>query len=161
MGLIDYQVNKAGWATLAVRAEADEKVAAFGVSYLHDSLGDLARMGLALNKGQSVASAVFMEEPGEVHLVVEGLSDALRFEVRWFDDWASWNMADPSSYKVLSQGEVGRAELVRNIQKVLARIHSEIGPARYLELWIEHEFPLAEYEQLSEAMGLGPIACRT
>lgn len=148
MGLIDYQVNKAGWATLTVRATADADAAAFGVSYLHDSLADLAQMGLALNNGQSSVSAVFMQEPGEVHFVVDGPGDVLRYEVRSFSDWASWNMADPSSYEVLLKGEVARIALVDNIRQLLVRIHDELGPIRYRELWIEHEFPMACYDQL-------------
>ena len=154
MKLIDYHVNKAGWATLEVWGVSDEKASTYGVSYLHDSLADLARMGLLLNAGEEHATAVFMEEPGEVQLVVQGSGDLVRFELRGFSDWASWNMADASSYEVHIQGDVSRAELVENIHRVLARIYTEVGPVRYRELWIEHDFPTAAYEQLSKALGL-------
>lgn len=154
MRLIDYKVNGAGWATLEMRATGNGKVETYGVSYLHDSLADLARMGLALHTGQSLASAVFMEEPGEVHLIAQGSGNVLQLELRGFEDWASWNMADASAYRVLFHGEIARADLVSDIQQVLARIYTEVGPARYRELWIEHEFPTPEYEQLTKALGL-------
>lgn len=53
---------------------------------------------------------------------------------------------------MVAQGEIRRAELVRNIHAVLQRIHVEVGPKRYREMWVEHDFPLRDYESLSIAL---------
>lgn len=87
---IGYVLSGTGWATLSIRADAG--LIAVAVSYLHDSLGDLARMGLDLAKGAKSAAAVFMDEPGEVHVVVTGDDDEMAFELRRYRDWASWGI---------------------------------------------------------------------
>lgn len=73
--LIAYELHDAGWAEMSFRTERQRLE--FAVSYLHDSLSDLARMGLALQKGSAHAEAVFMDEPGEAILVVTGTGDTL------------------------------------------------------------------------------------
>ena len=87
---IGYALSGAGWATFSFRVDAEPM--AFAVSYLHDSLGDLARMGVDLVKGTQSTTAVFMDEPGEVQLVVTGDKGDLSFELRSYADWASWGM---------------------------------------------------------------------
>jgi hypothetical protein len=146
---IDYVLSGAGWATFSFRVDAEPM--AFAVSYLHDSLGDLARMGVDLVKGAQSATAVFMDEPGEVQLMVTGDKDDLSFELRSYADWASWGMTATEDYKALASGRIRRVELVRNIHTILERIYVELGPAKYRELWVEHDFPLRAYEQLTAA----------
>lgn len=146
---IGYVLSGTGWATFSFRAGAGPM--AFAVSYLHDSLDDLARMGVDLVKGARSATAVFMDEPGEVQLMVTGDKDDLGFELRSYADWASWGMTAVADYKVLASGRIRRVELVRNILTILERIYVELGPAKYRELWVEHDFPLRAYEQLTAA----------
>jgi hypothetical protein len=152
---IGYVLNGTGWATLSFRADAGP--VAFAVSYLHDSLGDLARMGLDLAKGAKTASAVFMDEPGEVHLVVTGDADAMAFELRRYRDWASWGITAMDDYELLDQGVVQRVALVRNIHAILERMYVEVGPQKYRELWVEHDFPLRTYEGLVAAFKKWPL----
>ncbi|MFM9925380.1 hypothetical protein VLK31_20490 [Variovorax sp. H27-G14] len=159
-----YVVSGAGWAKLSFRADADAEPMVFAVSYLHDSLGDLARMGVELVKGAQSATAVFMDEPGEVQLVVNGRKgnkddkDDLSFELRGYPDWASWDMTSADNYKVLASGVVRRADLVRNIHAILERIYVDLGLVRYRELWVEHDFPLRAYEVLVAAFKKRPQA---
>ena len=146
---IGYVLSGTGWATLTFRADAGP--VAFAVSYLHDSLGDLARMGLELAKGANTATAVFMDEPGEVHLVVTGDADAMAFELRRYRDWASWGITALDDYEMLEHGAIARVDLVRNIHAVLERLYVDVGIERYRELWVEHDFPLRAYEGLIAA----------
>lgn len=148
--LIAYQLDGAGWAELRVLAQPQPLC--FPVSYLHDSLGDLAQMGLALQKGTTQAEAVFMDEPGEVTLVVTGAKDALKYELREYSDWASWGIVAVDDHVVVARGEILRRELVRNIHEILQRMDVEVGAKRYRELWIEHDFPQRDYESLSIAL---------
>ncbi|MGJ7528192.1 hypothetical protein [Variovorax sp. GB1P17] len=153
---IAYVLSGTGWATLSFRADAGPMD--FAVSYLHDSLGDLARMGLDLVKGASHATAIFMDEPGEVHLMVTGDKEDLAFELRRYRDWASWGITAMDDYEVLDHGTIRRVELVRNIHAILGRIHVDVGLAKYRELWVEHDFPLRAYEGLIAAFKKQPWA---
>ena len=143
---IGYVLSGTGWATLSIRADAG--LIAVAVSYLHDSLGDLARMGLDLAKGAKSAAAVFMDEPGEVHVVVTGDDDDMAFELRRYRDWASWGITAMDDYEVLDHGGIDRIDLIRNIHSILERIYVDMGLDKYRELWVEHEFPLRTYEGL-------------
>jgi hypothetical protein len=151
---IGYMLSGTGWATLSFRAAAGPM--AFAVSYLHDSLGDLARMGLELVNGANSATAVFMDEPGEIHLVVTGDADAMAFELRRYRDWASWGNTAEDDYELVDQGTVPRVELARNIHAILRRIYMDVGLEKYRELWVEHDFPLRTYEGLIAAFKEGP-----
>lgn len=154
---IGYVLDGAGWATFSFRADAGPM--AFAVSYLHDSLDDLARMGVDLANGAPGAAAVFMDEPGEVQFVVTGGQDELNFELRSYTDWASWGMTAADDYRLLASGSLPRVELVRNIHAILERIYVELGPVKYRELWVEHDFPLSRYEQLIAAFEKRPRTC--
>lgn len=145
-----YEVADAGWATLKFLAPQGEL--AFAVSYLHDSLGDLARLALALHKGSNRADAVFMDEPGEVHLTVQGDGDALVYELRNYADWASWGITAIDDYEVLARAEVARKDLVYSVYLVLDGIYVGMGIEEYKKRWMEHEFPLREYQSLASAI---------
>lgn len=148
--LISYQVDEAGWADL--RVSAQPQPLDFSVSFLHDSLGDLAHMGLALQNGATKAKAVFMCEPGEVMLVVTGAKNVLQYELREYSDWASWGLVAMDDHMVVARGEIQRHELVRNIHEILQRIDVEVGAKQYREMWIAHDFPQQDYESLSIAL---------
>ena len=143
---IGYVLSGTGWATLSFRADAGPL--AFAVSYLHDSLGDLARMGLEMAKGANCATAVFMDEPGEVLFVVTGDEDDLSFELRRYRDWASWGLIATDDYEVVDRGTIRRVDLVRNIHVVLERMYVDLGLEKYRERWVQHDFPLRAYEGL-------------
>ena len=148
--LWSYEVGKAGWATLKFSTPEEDLVCA--VSYLHDSLGDLAAMALALAKGAHRAAAVFMDEPGEVHLSMEGDRDTLSYELRQYADWASWGITAMDDYEVLARGQVAREDVVRSVYRVLDCIYCGMGVEEYRKRWLEHEFPLRDYQSLGSAI---------
>ena len=145
-----YEVGKAGWATLKLSTPEGELVCA--VSYLHDSLGDLAAMALALARGAHQAGAVFMDEPGEVHLGMEGEGQTLSCELRRYADWASWGITAVDDYEVLARGQATRDGMVRSVYRVLDGIYCGMGVEEYRKRWMEHEFPLRDYQSLGSAL---------
>lgn len=143
---IDYQIKNAGWASVIIgNGETQDR---FGVSYLHDSLKELASSALKI-KDKERQSVIFMEEPGELKLVLERTLDTkLKFELRSYKDWASWNEISEDDYEVIMTGETTVASYVNQVRSVLMKIYDEIGPDLYKEKWIKHDFPINEYEKL-------------
>ncbi|MDR0226047.1 MAG: hypothetical protein LBI66_06480 [Burkholderiaceae bacterium] len=145
-----YEVGEAGWATLKFSAPGE--ALEYPVSYLHDSLGDLAAMALALANGAHHARAVFMDEPGEVHLCMQGEGETLSYELREYADWASWGITAMDDYEVLAHGQALRDEVVRSVYRMLDGIHCCMGVEEYRKRWMEHEFPLRDYQRLGRAI---------
>lgn len=118
-------------------------------SYLSDPLRDLAEATLRLCTGVPEATVVFMDEPGEHHLIL-GRDDSggLEYEVRWFDDWTSWGMHPPDRYEVVLRGEATVRRLRHQVLNVLWDLDKTFGPELYRERWIEAEFPAEAYARL-------------
>lgn len=143
---INYTVENAGWAIVTI--QHDYKTIKMVASYLHDSLKELAESAIQL-KTKTEKKVVFMDEPGEYWLVLRRLNDKdLEFEVRWYEDWASWNICSEANYQVLLNGKTTLVTYTNQVRKNLIHIHNEIGVEGYKEKWIEHDFPLNEYHVL-------------
>lgn len=145
----DYVLDGTGWATAT--AVVGVREVAMTVSYLHDSLGQLADAVLGLAVGEDEAVVVFMAEPGEHHLVLRRAGEGLAVEVRWFKDWASWGMYPPDRYEVVAAGECSLAEFSEQVVAALDRVLTEHGVEGYKAKWGEHEFPMAAFERLKHA----------
>ena len=146
---ISYIVEDAGWAEIII-SDGDEKIV-HDVSYLHDSLRDLAELAIDMRSGASTAKAIFMDEPGELQLIVSKDQNQIDFEARWFKDWESWGLASSSNYEVLLKVQTTVERVISQVTKVLTEIHESIGPQKYKEMWVEHEFPMEQYRKLSNA----------
>lgn len=144
---IAYEVKNHGWAEVSISFEEISVVRV--VSYLHDSLLDLARMALNLLDGSANATAVFMDEPGELQLHVDCKSEVAHFVVRGYRDWASWGMWNTDDFEILLEGTCSRSRIVRQIMDLLWKIYEEIGPEEYRDRW-GHEFPIDDFESLTE-----------
>lgn len=144
---IEYEVKNHGWAEVSISFEGKSIVRE--VSYLHDSLLDLARIARNLRDGISNATAVFMDEPGELQLHIDCQSDSVHFVVRDYPDWASWGMWNTEDFEKLLDGSCSRSRIVRQITNSLCKIYEEIGPEEYRERW-GHEFPIDDFEILTE-----------
>jgi hypothetical protein len=145
----DYVLDGAGWATATVLVSGHE--VAIVVSYLHDSLGQLADAILELEAGQQEATVVFMSEPGEHHLVFRRIGDSVAVEVRWFKDWASWGMYPPERYEIVAVGTSPFAVVREQVVAALNRVLAEHGVEGYKAKWVEHEFPVTAHERLKHA----------
>ena len=70
---IEYKLADHGWADVRFTnglSGSDRIIVEEGVSYLHDSLEQLADMAIDLQRGAEQAFAAFVNEPGETQLVV-------------------------------------------------------------------------------------------
>ncbi|GAB4195272.1 MAG: hypothetical protein Tsb002_27610 [Wenzhouxiangellaceae bacterium] len=146
---IEYKLEEHGWATV-VLTDGVEKYES-PVSYLHDSLAELAQMAIDLKNGLSKTKTIFMDEPGELQLVVNVKDEVAHYEGRWFKDWASWNMHPESEYEVVVHGTCSVARVIQQITSILWNIHQNIGPTEYKERWVEHEFPIKQFNVLANA----------
>ena len=145
---LEYDLSGAGWATAWIRSD-DGYVEAV-TSYLHDTLRELAQAAIDLCRRAPEATVVFMDEPGEYHLVLtRKKGNELLFEVRWFKDWASWGMYPKNAYRVELQGSTTVERFRDQVLGVLDKLDQTLGPTKYREEWIEADFPTAEYETLS------------
>jgi hypothetical protein len=154
MGLsLQYELHDAGWATATVRD--GERHRKFRVSYLHDSLRELATAALSLRAGAREARIVFMEEPGEHHLHLVVAGELLAWQLRWFNDYASWNMSPADEYRIVLWGNSTLDRFVGEACNLLEEVLAKHGVAGYLENWEEHPFPEEELEQLRRARSAG------
>jgi len=137
---LTYDLEDAGWAM--ARIEDDSAHFDITVSYLHDSLAQLAEAAISLNNGNKSASVIFMDEPGEVHLLLDvKTKEEVLYELRWFDDWTSWNMHPADDYKTFHSGQTSLREFTASVRNQLEEILKTYGEQGYKERWIENDFP--------------------
>lgn len=146
---IEYKLEDHGWATVVLTDGKNSYDSA--VSYLHDSLGELAQMAVDLKNGVKESKVVFMDEPGELQFLVSVENEVASYEARWFSDCASWNMHPESDYKSVLSGKCKTQRIIQQISTVLWNIHQNIGPEQYKERWVEHDFPLKQFRELANA----------
>lgn len=118
------------------------------VSYLNDSLLDLAKMALSIKAGGCDLTVGFFNEPGELQLVVHIENGLAEYEARWFKDWVSWRKYFKSDYEVLLNSKTTPTRVVQQINQVLYEIHQNLGPEKYEALW-RREFPIREFKELA------------
>jgi hypothetical protein len=143
---IDYKIDGFGWAVGKI--ENEEKQVEFAVSYLHDSLKELAKSAIEIRKND-IRLVVFMGEPGEHVLILHRKDENLiDYELRWYKDWWSWGLIGESNFKLVLKGQTTLPKYVNQVRNILHGIITELGPEEYQKKWIEHDFPMAEYEKL-------------
>jgi len=118
------------------------------VSYLRDSLRELANAVLRLRNGKSKATVIFMDEPGEHHLLLKRVGDDLNVEILWFDDWASWKLEPDTGPKSVFTATVPLTDFLLAATNALKILLDTFGLEGYKNKWVEHEFPLEEYKKL-------------
>jgi len=147
--LLKYDLDDAGWATITL-ANSSESISR-PVSYLHDSLLDLVQMAIDLKGGKKKCVAIFMDEPGEYQLVIEVLESNVSYEFRQYQDWESWGMWSKDDFTLLLNGQTKIEYCVAQIVGIASNIYKNFGPAKYKEIWVEHEFPSEQFHRLTNA----------
>lgn len=148
---INYNLGDHGWASVDMH-NGRERVY-MTISYLHDSLAEFITAANLLLKGAPDAKVIAMDEPGE-HLVhLQSLSAAnLAIEIRWFKDWASWNLITEKEFEVVFKCHDTILNFSTEIFNNAKRILDQHGMEGYKEKWIEHDFPFDEYHRLKSLL---------
>ena len=145
----NYELRKSGWAV--ARISDDEREVVITVSYLHDSLTQLAQGILDLIAGKPEVTIIFMDEPGEHHIVFWQQHDKkVKVEVRWFKEWSSLTMGSSDRYKVVMKVSVPFHRIYKSVMSALDGIFVEYGMKGYKENWVAHDFPILEYQELQK-----------
>jgi len=148
--LFEWALTGAGWATATLRL-GDAQPVEMVASYLHDSLRDVAGALIALDGGAKEVRVVLMDEPGEHHVVMRRASaNELEIEVRWFEDWASWNMHPLKDYATIARGVVRWRTFRGCIVSCMQRLLAEVGADGYRKRWVRHDFPTEELGRLED-----------
>ena len=136
----------AGWA-IAVFEQGPKRIE-MTASYLHDSLEELTKAAIALQKGCKQAVIVFMDEPGEHQVYIQNEEGVLEIGVRWYSDWASWYIGT-TQYKVVEQFTTSVSRFRHQVLEVLNALYVSPGPEGYKEQWNRHDFPMDGYHRLA------------
>lgn len=141
---------EAGWAEC--RIYTTERSLRMGVSYLRDSLRELAAAALALHAGADRATVIFMAEPGEHQLLLRQSEDnSLIAEIRRYRDWASWGFTSPRDYETVLKATTSVDAFLEQVKESIEYLHWRYGVAEYKARWIEHDFPREELQRLRAA----------
>jgi len=145
---LDYILEDAGWATGKLTAR--EFQTEFDASYLHDSLASIIQAAIGLLTDKERVIIPFFSEPGENQLVIEKIDEnKIEIELRWYEDWASWNMIDPNKYESVYKGQTTLKSFVVNAYNTAKRIVDKNGLEGYSEKW-QGEFPIDDFKKLEE-----------
>lgn len=138
-------VHSGGWAVLEIGDM--EKAVTLNISFFHDSLKELAQSAIVL-RSKDETSVIFMDEPGEHKLILKKNGKNIIYELRWYKEWASWNLLSEDNYETVLSGTTTLSKYINLVRENLIRIRNEEGLEGYKKKWSKHDFPLIEYELL-------------
>jgi hypothetical protein len=145
----NYTLGNAGWAKAKIAHQ--RRSCAMTISYLHDSLEELTASTNLLMQGVTEAKVLFMDEPGEHMMFLQIQNEnILDIEIRWFDDWASWDLITDKKYKVVFKTQTNFLDFANEVLRNLEKIFRENGMEGYREKWGQSDFPLKGLEKLRE-----------
>ncbi len=149
---LTYTLGNAGWAYAQVSSE--QQTVRMTISYLHDTLTNLADAALSLLLSPSLPQViVFMDEPGEYQLrLTPDKSGVIQAELRWYNDWQSWGMYAENRYTSALQTTTTASDFALVVETVLDDIWLTHGPEQYKAKWIEHDFPDHQYDRLIQVL---------
>ena len=142
---LDYHLELSGWAAVKISHGGVEEEIYF--SYLHDSLKDLAKSALEIEKKKTKV-VIFLLEPGEQQLILS-INDykIINYQLILYKDWSSFNTTRDDGL-LLMEGECSVINYKNEVRNILIKIMSDYGPDRYKDIWALAKFPLEEYNQL-------------
>ena len=148
---LTYDLEGAGWAMAQIQ-DGESKIDAT-ISYLHDTLKELGEAARALFGGAKTARVVFMDEPGEVQLLLCQEGNSLNYELRRFDDWNSWGMHPDDKFETIHRGTTTVQRFCGEVLKEFDALLSQHGEDGYREKWHEAGFPTSLHGELRQLLG--------
>ncbi len=148
---INYKLTGAGWSECTVTA--GDKTAHVTASYLSDALESLAGAVLAIGRGINLARASFDEEPGEYRWVFERVDDQ-DVRLRIFEFSELWSKKEDEDGILILDVQIPVLVLVRSMVSCLADVLQASGIEGYREKWLQHDFPLQQYEELRSTLAI-------
>lgn len=147
-----YNLTSAGNAEAVVADGARQ--ATFLVSYLSDALRDLTVAIIALLEGAKSSDCTWFAEPGEYSWSFTRRGEGVWIRVIGFRDWEpERNKKDLG--RVLFKASCPLKEFAHVVLQEVERLYTEVGPSTYKELWVAHNFPVAEYMYLRNLLRHG------
>ncbi|MCK7591056.1 hypothetical protein M0G43_10765 [Subsaxibacter sp. CAU 1640] len=141
-----YILEDHGWAVAHLSAR-DFKTE-FDASFLHDSLSSTLQAAITLLTSNSKVIIPFFSEPGEHQLVIHKIDNhTIELELRWYDDWTTWNKAGTDDYETMFKGETTLKSFIFNVYDSAKKILDENGVEGYFKKW-RIDFPLDAYKHL-------------
>lgn len=134
---LEYDLLGVGWAMISIGTPHGS--AKLTASYLHDSLQELSKAALLLCKGNHFAEVTFVDEPGEHRFLFKKIEDdEFELVVHWYKDWPT-ERQNPD--EIILCTRISPQELRKEVLDILWKIDQKYGPAKYREMWINHDFP--------------------
>ena len=147
-----YQLDGAGWATATIADDGRHRD--MTVSYLSDSLYDMAQAAICLLEGADSVRFSFDDEPGEHRCIVTRSSDTdAQIRVLWFDELWS-NLPDERGSEVFTS-VCTIARFSGEVLSCLQRLLADHGVDGYKKLWVGHDFPSEKFERLRALINNG------
>lgn len=147
---ISYKLVGSGWAECDIFV--DGKTVTITASYLGDAFGEITRATLEIAKGAKLQYAIFPEEPGEFRWkLVRKRGKDLEVEILWFEEWNFFRKEDEKGKRIL-EFECSIEQFVRRIVICLSEVLNNYGVEGYKEMWVEHGFPMKDYEELRKVL---------
>lgn len=151
---LEYELFDSGWASMNFAAPYGEYEAS--ISYLHNSLDQLADMALDLKKGLKESKAAFATEPGEVQFIVKILEGRAAYEIRQFRDYESREGIRVNQSELILKGLTSPTRVIQQITTILWKVYEHIGPQEYKKRWKAHDFPTDKYKALITTESTSP-----
>lgn len=146
-----YKLSGYGWATVMVDCGNGPK--SFHSSYTFPpALECLASAAVALKRGEDNASAIFVDEPGEMDLVFNRRErdpdgNDLQYDVRWYKDGIIYGCQRKDDFESIHIGRTTVESFIQSVMRDLEEILEEYGREKYEEEW-SAEFPIDDLHEL-------------
>ena len=144
---LSYELKESGWACIHFHDGGFEHLA--NVSYLHDSLREMAEAARAIRRGASFCRMGFFDEPGELQWRLTSRGTHLDYELRWYEFYQSWGEVSEDCYRLLYEGRIRHQRFIGEVCKVLKNVLNTYGIQGYRNRWVQHEFPLELLQDLN------------
>jgi len=147
---IELKLTGAGWADIDLLLSSGS-FRINSVSYLTDVLGDLVRIGLALQNKGTYIRWVLEHEPGETRVIFTRRDEnTYNLAILEFSD--TFDKKSDEEGRVVFEGFASTSQLLECIYSNATRILNRYGEEGYAKQWSTFDFPVENYKTLKAAL---------